>query len=156
LVARQLSPVPHLEHLRRSAQPAAATTAARAKRIPTTGGLRITVAGWNRTIVRGGQATIDRCRATLWRGPIPGRHGHGTTWLAGHNYCGFYRWDRALRPNSRFSITLPSGRVMRYRVFARGYVARHSGSARGLIKGDVTLQTCRGSGTSFVYADLLH
>src|SRR4051794_10024623 len=51
------------------------------------GSYRITVRGWTRTIVRGNQATINRCHATLWEGPLPGAG--GTTWLAGHDYCGF-------------------------------------------------------------------
>ena len=149
--------VGRLEHAEPwAAKPAAAREAPEAGLIPVTGGFRITVAGWSRTIIRGKQATIDRCRATLSQARITGGQGRGTTWLAGHDYCGFYRWDSALHVGSRFTVTGPFGKVMRYRVFARGYVGRHSGSARGLIRGDVTLQTCRGSGTSFAYARRVH
>jgi len=120
-----------------------------------TGAYRITVRGWTRTIQRGNQSTIDRCRAaTLWQGPMPG--GSGTTWLAGHNHCGFYRWDRQLHVGDGFTVTTPTGAVLRYRVTGRGYVGRHSGSAAGLIHRDITLQTCRGSGTAFTYARLIN
>jgi len=121
-----------------------------ARPLPETGGYRITVNGWTRTIVRGGQETIDRCRAVLWAGPAPGEE--GTTWLAGHDYCGFHRWDGGLPVGSRFSVTAPDGRLLRYLVTGHAFVARHSGSATGLIRGDLTLQTCRGRGTSFTYA----
>ena len=124
--------------------------------VPSTGGFGVTVAGWTKTIFRGGQATVDRCHATLWYGPFPGTRGRRTTWLAGHDYCGFYRWDKSLHIGSTFTITSPKGHVMRYRVFSRGYVNRHSGSSNGLIKGDVMLQTCHGSSTSFTYARRIH
>ncbi|MGY2875867.1 sortase (surface protein transpeptidase) [Marmoricola sp. URHA0025 HA25] len=126
------------------AAPAARTTRAN-------GEYRITVRGWTRTIVRGNQSTINGCRsATLWEGPLPG--GSGTSWLAGHDYCGFYRWDRLLHVGDTFTVSTPSGAILRYVVTGRGFVGRHSGSAAGLIHGDITLQTCRGSGTSFTYA----
>lgn len=128
----------------------AAVTAPAARTAGATGAYRITVRGWTRTIVRGDQATINRCHATLWEGPLPG--GRGTTWLAGHDYCGFYRWDRLLRVGDRFTVSTPTGAILRYVVTGRGFVGRHSGSAAGLIHGDITLQTCRGSGTSFTYA----
>jgi hypothetical protein len=132
----------------------ASTTAVPAARTGRTGAYRITVRGWTRTIVRGNQSTIDRCRsATLWEGPLPG--GRGTTWLAGHNHCGFYRWDRLLHVGDRFTVSTASGAILRYVVTGRGYVGRHSGSAGGLIRGDITLQTCRGSGTAFTYARLV-
>jgi hypothetical protein len=117
------------------------------------GAYRITVRGWTRTIVRGNQTTINRCHATLWEGPLPG--GGGTTWLAGHDYCGFYRWDRLLHVGDRFTVSTSSGAILRYVVTGRGYVGRHSGSASGLIRGDITLQTCRGAGTAFTYARLV-
>lgn len=121
--------------------------------IPLTGGYRITVRGWTRTIVHGGQRAINRCRAVLWYGPMPG--GSGTTWLAGHDYCGFRRWDRGLSKGSRFKVTTPTGAVLRYRVTGHRFVGRHSGSSVGLIHGDMTLQTCRGNGTAFTYARLM-
>jgi hypothetical protein len=134
-----------------TAAPAGASTARSAR---PTGAYRITVRGWTRTIQRGNQSTIDHCRAaTLWEGPLPG--GSGTTWLAGHDHCGFYRWDRRLHVGDRFTVTTPSGGLLRYRVTGHGYVGRHSGSAAGLIRGDITLQTCRGSGTAFTYARLI-
>src|SRR4051812_3225622 len=89
-----------------SAMPAARTTRA-------SGAYRITVRGWTRAIVRGNQSTINGCRsATLWEGPLPG--GGGTTWLAGHDYCGFYRWDRLLHVGDTFTVSRPSGAILRY------------------------------------------
>ena len=126
---------------------------AAAARAATGGGYRITVRGWTRTIVRGNQSTINRCQATLWEGPLPG--GRGTSWLAGHDYCGFYRWDRLLHVGDRFTVSTPAGATLRYVVTGHGFVGRHSGSAAGLIRGDITLQTCRGSGTAFTYARLV-
>jgi hypothetical protein len=124
-----------------------------ARRSARDGAYRITVRGWTRTIVRGNQTTINRCHATLWEGPLPG--GGGTTWLAGHDYCGFYRWDRLLHVGDRFTVSTSSGAILRYVVTGRGFVGRHSGSASGLIRGDITLQTCRGAGTAFTYARLV-
>jgi hypothetical protein len=132
------------------AEAASATSVQPAARTASSGAYRITVRGWTRTIVRGDQSTINRCQATLWEGPLPG--GRGTTWLAGHDYCGFYRWDRLLHVGDHFTVSTASGAILRYVVTGRGFVGRHSGSAAGLIHGDITLQTCRGSGTSFTYA----
>ena len=130
-----------------------AAPSARTARTVHRGSYRITVRGWTRTIVRGNQTTINHCHATLWEGPLPGSG--GTTWLAGHDYCGFYRWDRLLHLGDRFSVSTPSGAILRYVVTGHGFVGRHSGSATGLIRGDITLQTCRGAGTAFTYARLL-
>jgi hypothetical protein len=150
-VPASASPTPFTE----AGSAAVTTTAASEARVArSSAAFRITVRGWTRTIRRGDQATIDHCRAaTLWQGPLPG--GPGTTWLAGHNHCGFYRWDRMLGVGDRFTVTTPDGRKLRYRVTGRGYVGRHSGTSAGLIHGDITLQTCRGSGTAFTYARLL-
>ena len=119
-----------------------------------TGKWTITVRDWRRAFVRGDQTRIDRCQATLWWGPYPGK-ASGTSWLAGHNYCGFWRWDRWLSKGSTFKIKNPTGTVRVYRVYDRGYVNRHGGSSAGLIEGDLTLITCRGAGTSFTYAELI-
>lgn len=132
----------------------AAVAAPAARTTRSAGAYRITVRGWTRTIVRGDQSTINGCRAaTLWEGPLPGTG--GTTWLAGHDYCGFYRWDRLLHVGDHFTVSTPSGATLRYVVTGRGFVGRHSGTAAGLIHGDMTLQTCRGSGTAFTYARLI-
>ena len=131
----------------------ATATQTAARRSARDGAYRITVRGWTRTIVRGNQTTINACHATLWEGPLPG--GGGTTWLAGHDYCGFYRWDRLLHVGDRFTVSTSSGAILRYVVTGRGYVGRHSGTASGLIRGDITLQTCRGAGTAFTYARLV-
>lgn len=119
-----------------------------------TGKWTIKVRDWRRTFARGDQARIDRCQATLWWGPYPGK-ASGTSWLAGHNYCGFWRWDKWLPKGSTFKITSPTGTVRVYRVYDRGYVKRQGGSSAGLIEGDLTLITCRGAGTSFTYAKLI-
>jgi hypothetical protein len=119
-----------------------------------TGKWTIKVRDWRRSFARGDQRRIDRCQATLWWGPYPGK-ASGTSWLAGHNYCGFWRWDKWLAKGSTFKIKSPTGTVRIYRVYARGYVNRHGGSSAGLIEGDLTLITCRGEGTSFTYAKLL-
>lgn len=119
-----------------------------------TGKWSIKVRDWRRTFARGDQDRIDRCQATLWWGPYPGK-ASGTSWLAGHNYCGFWRWDKWLQKGSTFKIKSPTGTVRVYRVYARGYVDRHGGSSAGLIEGDLTLITCRGKGTSFTYAKLI-
>ncbi len=49
----------------------------------------------------------------------------------------------------------PLGKVRKFEVYARGFINRTSGSSDGLIQGDVTLQTCRGTGMTFVYARLV-
>ena len=99
--------------------------------------------------MRGGQATIDSCSVTLYRGPLPGRPS-GTVWLAGHDWCGYAYWA-TLRSGTVVALHGPWG-VVRYRVYGHGSVKRHSGSSSGLIRGDLTLQTCKGSGTAFTYA----
>ena len=119
-----------------------------------TGKWTIKVRDWRRAFARGDQSRIDRCQATLWWGPYPGK-ASGTSWLAGHNYCGFWRWDKWLTKGSTFKIKNPTGTVRVYRVYDRGYVNRHGGSSAGLIEGDLTLITCRGAGTSFTYAELI-
>lgn len=123
-----------------------------AQRAPATGQWSIRVKGWSKNFKRGKQSRIDRCQATLWWGSLPTANANTTTWLAGHNYCGFWRWDRLLPLGSTFTITNPRGKSRVYVVFRRKYINRQSGSSAGLIRGDVTLQTCRGTGTVFVQA----
>ncbi len=113
----------------------------------------IKVRNWAKPFKRGGQDRIDRCQATLWSGSFPRKNAQSPTWLAGHNYCGFWRWDKWLAVGSQFSIKGPTGQVHQYTVYRRKYLDRKGGSSAGLIHGDITLQTCRGSGTSFVYAN---
>lgn len=131
-------------------QSATTSTALRAR----SAGWRIKVAGWTQPFRRGGQARIDRCQATLWWGSTPGKGGP-TTWLAGHNHCGFWRWDRHLPVGANFVVRGPDSTKYSYRVTSRRGINRQSGSARGLIRGDLMLQTCRGSSTQFVYAKLI-
>lgn len=125
------------------------------RRTKVAGKWSIKVHGWAKPFKRGDQARIDRCKATLWWGPTPSANADRTTWLAGHNYCGFWRWDKWLPVGAHFSMKSPEGNVRRYEVFRRAFINRKSGSSSGLILGDVTLQTCRGSGMTFVYARLL-
>ncbi|MGL5826555.1 MAG: hypothetical protein ACRCYU_17335 [Nocardioides sp.] len=112
---------------------------------------RVQVHGWRKTFKRGGQGRIDRCKATLWWGSMP-RSDRQPAWLAGHNTCGFWRWDKWLPVGAEFKVFTPRGRVWTYRVYERGFVNRRSGPSTGLIRGDLTLQTCRGSGMTFAYA----
>jgi hypothetical protein len=112
---------------------------------------RIQVRGWRKSFKRGGQGRIDRCKATLWWGSVPNRDNR-PAWLAGHNTCGFWRWDRWLPVGSKFRVLTPRGKLWKYRVYDRGFINRRSGPSTGLIHGDLTLQTCRGSGMTFVYA----
>lgn len=124
------------------------------KRARATGKWSIRVHGWSKSFKRGDQGRIDRCRATLWWGSLPRVNAKRPTWLAGHNYCGFWRWDDWLPVGAHFSIKGPQGKVHRYKVYRRAYVNRKSGSSQGLIHNDITLQTCRGKGMTFVYAQL--
>ena len=112
---------------------------------------RVKVRGWGRPITRGGQANIDRCRATLYWGSLPGNSTR-PAWLAGHGKCGFWRWDKQLPIGAKFKVKSPRGKVLRYRVYDRDIINRKSGSSEGLIHGDITLQTCRGPHMTFVYA----
>ncbi len=111
---------------------------------------QISISGWARTIVSGTQSAIDACGpAVLYSSSWPGSG--GTTWLNGHNNCGFQFWTD-LPIGSTLTITHGPD-VFRYRVVGHGYVAQQGISSAGLIHNDLTLQTCKGSGTSFTYAD---
>lgn len=117
-------------------------------------GWRVSVAGWTKPFRRGNQTRIDACKATLWWGSTPGKGGP-TTWLAGHDRCGFWRWDRLLPVGAHFAVRGPADTKYRYRVTGRKGINRQSGSSGGLIRGDLMLQTCRGATTRFVYAKLV-
>ncbi len=53
---------------------------------------QISISGWARTIVSGTQSAIDACGpAVLYSSSWPGAG--GTTWLNGHNNCGFQFWS---------------------------------------------------------------
>ena len=121
-----------------------------------TGNWNIKVKHWSKNFARGGQERIDRCQATLWWGSLPTGHAKRPTWLAGHNYCGFWRWDKLLPVGSHFKIRSPGGHVRKYEVYRRTYINRKTGSSAGLVLGDITLVTCRGPGMSFVYGRLRH
>jgi len=128
--------------------PAPAAPAPAAK--PASAAWQISVGGWSRSIISGGQDAIDGCGpAVLWESALPGAG--GTTHLAGHNYCGFQFW-RDLPIGTTVTITHGTT-VFAYRVVGRVYVPRQGGSSGGLIHNDLTLQTCEGEGTSLTYAD---
>ncbi len=128
--------------------PAAPAPAPAAK--PASPAWQISVGGWSRSIISGGQGAIDGCGpAVLWESALPGAG--GTTHLAGHNYCGFQFW-RDLPIGTTVTITHGTT-VFAYRVLGHVYVPRQGGSSGGLIHNDLTLQTCEGEGTSLTYAD---
>ncbi len=111
---------------------------------------QISISGWARNIVSGTQSAIDACGpAVLYSSSWPGAG--GTTWLNGHNNCGFQFWTD-LPIGSTVTVTHGPA-VFQYRVVGHGYVAQQGISSAGLIHNDLTLQTCKGSGTSFTYAD---
>ena len=128
--------------------PAPAAPAPAAK--PASAAWQISVGGWSRSIISGGQGAIDGCGpAVLWESALPGAG--GTTHLAGHNYCGFQFW-RDLPIGTTVTITHGTT-VFAYRIVGHVYVPRQGGSSGGLIHNDLTLQTCEGEGTSLTYAD---
>lgn len=127
------------------------TTEASVARAATSERWRVKVRGWSKKVHRGRQATINDCKATLYWGALPGNQ---TTpaWLAAHDRCGFWRWDKWLPVGAKFRMISPSGQVIKYRVYGRDVIKRNSGPSDGLIHGDITLQTCRGAKMTFVYA----
>ena len=128
---------------------------AKPKAVSGPSGNYIQVGDWFRSIViaRGSQAAINACgAASLWDGPMPGQ-GSGTTWLAGHNYCGFAFWD-ALSIGARITIHDSSGTFV-YQVVSRTRLTHQGGTAVGILHDDLILQTCTTSGTSLTYADLV-
>lgn len=112
---------------------------------------KVKVRDWSKPIHRGRQAKIDRCKATLYWGALPG-NGTKPAWLAAHDRCGFWRWDKWLPVGAKFTVISPQGTVLKYRVYGRDIINRNSGPSDGLIHGDITLQTCRGPKMTFVYA----
>lgn len=98
----------------------------------------------------GSQSAIDSCGpAVLYSSSFP--DAGGSAWLNGHNNCGFQFW--ADLPVGS-TLTIANGAaVFRYRVVGHGYVAQQGISSAGLIHNALTLQTCKGPGTSFTYAD---
>jgi hypothetical protein len=133
----------------RSAPPDALSLSARTE--PRAQRWRVKVYGWSKPVRRGGQARINRCKATLYWGSLPGDK-TSPAWLAGHDRCGFWRWDKWLPVGANFKVINRHGKVMKYRVYGRDIINRKSGTSDGLIKGDITLQTCRGRHMTFVYA----
>lgn len=117
---------------------------------PVPDGWRITIGGWARPIVAGSQSAIDSCGpAVLYSSSFP--DAGASAWLNGHNNCGFQFW--ADLPVGS-TLTIANGAaVFRYRVVGHGYVAQQGISSAGLIHNALTLQTCKGPGTSFTYAD---
>jgi len=117
---------------------------------PVPDGWRITIGGWARPIMAGSQSAIDSCGpAVLYSSSFP--DAGGSAWLNGHNNCGFQFW--ADLPVGS-TLTIANGAaVFRYRVVGHGYVAQQGISSAGLIHNALTLQTCKGPGTSFTYAD---
>lgn len=112
----------------------------------------IKIGNWSKTIQAGGQSLVNSCRvAVLWTGPMPGKGVSGTSVIVGHNYCGGFSQFAKLRPGTVVTITGPHG-TQRYRVYANRAIGRQGGSAVGLFRGDLTLQSCLGSGTGFSYA----
>jgi len=111
---------------------------------------QISIGGWARGIVAGSQSAIDACGpAVLYSSSFPGSGGN--TWLNGHNDCGFQFWTD-LPVGSTVTITHGPA-VFTYRIVGHGYVPQQGISSAGLIHNDLTLQTCKGPGTSFTYAD---
>lgn len=115
----------------------------------TDGATVIRIGAWSATIERGNQAVIDRCKATLFWGPWPAG-GPGTTWLAGHDHCGFGFWS-ALPIGTTVSFTGPHG-AGSYVIVGRTWVPGKGGPSRGLVHDDLILQTCQGDGTALTYA----
>jgi len=137
------------------AQPAAAPKAQPAVApapvaTPVPSSWQISIGGWARGIVAGSQSAIDACGpAVLYSSSFPGSGGN--TWLNGHNDCGFQFWTD-LPVGSTVTITHGPA-VFTYRIVGHGYVPQQGISSAGLIHNDLTLQTCKGPGTSFTYAD---
>ena len=129
------------------AQPAAAPAPVAT---PVPSSWQISIGGWARGIVAGSQSAIDACGpAVLYSSSFPGSGGN--TWLNGHNDCGFQFWTD-LPVGSTVTITHGPA-VFTYRIVGHGYVPQQGISSAGLIHNDLTLQTCKGPGTSFTYAD---
>ena len=122
---------------------------------PKPSGMYIQIGGWFKPIVVANlsQSAINACGpAVVWFGSLPGL-GSGTTWLAGHNYCGFAFWDR-LSIGTTLTIHDSAG-TFTYRIVSRLHLDHQGGTAVGIKHDDLMLQTCTASGTSITYADLV-
>lgn len=113
---------------------------------------RIVIGDWEDNIVKGNQKEIDKCDAAVaYGGILPEEGKDELLWLAGHNYCGYAFWAN-LEINSYVKVVSPQNVVTTYKVYGHKYIGRQGGSSTGLIKGDLTLQTCKKDGTVFTYA----
>ncbi len=122
-------------------------------RTPT--GTYIQIGSWFKPIVvaNQSQSAINACGpAVVWSGTLPGL-GSGTTWLAGHNYCGFAFWDH-LSIGSTLTIHDSAG-TFTYKIVSRLHLEHQGGTAVGIKHDDLMLQTCTSTGTSITYADLV-
>ncbi|NJP42684.1 hypothetical protein [Actinacidiphila epipremni] len=108
---------------------------------------------WERPVVRGDQATIDRCTsAVLFAGPDPLRadgYTMKTSVIVGHDYCG-YAILAPLRIGTHVTLDTPQG-TLSYHVYANYITPGQGGPDSGLYWGDLTLQTCVGPDTGFSY-----
>jgi hypothetical protein len=111
------------------------------------------IGDWSRPVVRGGQATVDRCQAAvLFYGPDPAQaNGYkmSTTVIVGHDYCG-YDELAPLPTGTRVTLDTPQG-TLSYHVYASYLTPGQGGPDNGLYWGDLTLQTCVGPDTGFSY-----
>ncbi len=122
---------------------------------PKPSGTYIQIGSWFKPIVVANlsQSAINACGpAVAWYGPLPGL-GSGTTWLAGHNYCGFAFWD-SLSLGTTLTIHDSAG-TFTYRIVSRLHLDHQGGTAVGIKHDDLMLQTCTATGTSITYADLV-
>ncbi|MFI0724536.1 hypothetical protein [Streptomyces sp. NPDC021224] len=108
---------------------------------------------WSRPVVRGDQATIDRCiSAVLFAGPDPAQAdgtAMRTTVIVGHDFCG-YAILAPLPVGTRVTLDTPQG-TLSYHVYATYITPGQGGPDSGLYWGDLTLQTCVGPDTGFSY-----
>lgn len=108
---------------------------------------------WERPVVRGDQAAIDRCdAAVLFTGPDPAEAdgaAMSTTVIVGHDFCG-YAILAPLRVGTHVTLDTPQG-TLSYHVYANYVEPGQGGPDNGLYWGDLTLQTCVGPDTGFSY-----
>jgi hypothetical protein len=119
---------------------AARTTTTKATKVATKPAAKVVTIG-RYTYAPGSQKAIDQCKLVLWSTkPL---------WLAAHNYCG-YQW-LATVPTGR-TIKVTSGKAAgTYVVTGHLRLGRQSGSMP-VVKADLVLQTCVGSGTGLTLA----
>jgi hypothetical protein len=119
-------------------KPTATTTAAKAPATKTAA-KRVVISRY--TYAPGSQKAIDQCKLVLWS--------TRPMWLAAHNYCG-YQWLSSV-PTGR-TIVVSSGKAKgTYVVTGHLRLSRQSGSMP-VVKADLVLQTCVGSGTGLTLA----